>query len=221
MKIVQYPDIHRHIQSGDVIAFAGDDPFSEVVRISTQSAVSHVGVAWVSDQVPEKTSDDPAESLVKIDIIESHPLCFDSETGKPKMGVQRNPLEALIDTYQGQIWWLPLSPAKRCHFNLQAFTDFMLESEKRAYDFVQAALAGLDLLDDMGLTRAREDESSFFCSELIAAAFKRAGLINDVNPSEVTPIDLCRFAIYDDNYYLLRGQAVKIEGYNSRSDMKI
>lgn len=225
MKIAQYDDVHRQIKSGDVIAFAGNDPLSEVVRVSTQSAVSHVGMAWVYDPVEqqgtEEASPDRPGSSLKIDIVESHPLCFDQDTGKPKMGVQRNCFKTLIDTYDGQIWWLPLSPEKRRQFDFQAFADFVVESEHRAYDFIQAVLAGLDILDDVGLTRAKEDHSSFFCSELVAAAFKKAGLIDQVNSSEVTPIDLCRFPIYDDDYYLLCGQAIPIAGYNSRSDLEI
>ena len=224
MKIARYDDIHHQIKSGDVIAFAGKDIFSEVVRVSTQSAVSHVGVAWVYDPVDqqeaEETSPDRPKSSIKIDIIESHPLCFDQDTGKPKMGVQRNSFKPMIDTYEGQIWWLPLSPTKRHHFDLSAFTNFISEIENRGYDFIQAALAGLDILDDLGLTHTREDDSSFFCSELIAAAFKRAGLIGPVNSSEVTPIDLCRFPIYDEDYYLLCGEAIPIDGYNSRSPIE-
>lgn len=166
-----------------------------------------------------------ASSLLEIDmlttdqpeiyIIESHPLCFDQDTGIAKSGVQINKLSALMDGYDGQIWWLPLGEQHRSRLDLQKFTNFMRQSEKRAYDFVQAALAGLDFLDEAGLTCAQEDHSSFFCSELIAAAFQAAGLIQGVNPSETTPIDLCRFPIYAEDYYLLWGDPIEIPGYNT------
>ncbi len=230
MKIVQYHDICQHIQSGDVIAFAGDDLLSGVVRLSTKSSVSHVGIAWVQDQFsenqpPKNDADQPSTpraigsiDLINVDIIEAHPLYFDREARTVKTGVQRNSLNKLIDHYRGQIWWLPLSPTKRQDFNFQKFIAFILENEQRAYDFVQAALAGLDLLDHWGLTQTQEDYSKFFCSELVAAAFKTAGIIEQMNASEITPIDLCRLPIYAEDYYLLCGEAIPIAGYNSRSD---
>lgn len=50
----------------------------------------------------------------------------------------------------------------------------------------------------------KEDFSRFFCSELVAAGLERAGVTGSVNASEVTPIDLCRWSIYEDDYYLLK-----------------
>lgn len=205
MKIAQYHDVHHQMRSGDVIAFAAKDIFSTMVRWGTQSTVSHVGVVAIDEAAGE------------IEIVESHPLSFDKDNGKFKMGVQRNRLLSLIEGFQGQIWWLPLSDRHHQTLDQQLLTQFLQANQEREYDFSQAILSGLDFLDDIGLTHAEHDRASFFCSELVATAFQEVGILREINPSEITPIDLCRFSIYHDEYYLLTGEAVEIPGYNSQA----
>ena len=64
----------------------------------------------------------------------------------------------------------------------------------------------------------REDFSKFFCSELVSAGLEVAGSVGNVNSSEVTPIDLCRWSIYEDSYYQLKGESSKrISRFNTAS----
>jgi len=67
------------------------------------------------------------------------------------------------------------------------------------------------------VTHNIEDFSRLFCSELVAAALEASGAISHLNASEVTPIDLCQFAIYREDYYQLKGEQELIEGYNTLS----
>ncbi|MGD8931607.1 MAG: hypothetical protein PVI52_03485, partial [Chromatiales bacterium] len=61
-----------------------------------------------------------------------------------------------------------------------------------------------------------EDFSKFFCSELVAAGLEMAGAVGAVNASEVTPIDLCRWKIYQGSYYQLKGsKKKKISRFNT------
>jgi len=46
-----------------------------------------------------------------------------------------------------------------------------------------------------------EGFSKFFCSELVSAGLEAAGAVGSVNASEVPPIDLCRWNIYEESYY--------------------
>jgi hypothetical protein len=64
------------------------------------------------------------------------------------------------------------------------------------------------------LTHSKEDISRFFCSELVAAGLEAGGAIENLNCSEVTPMDLCTFSIYQGTYYQLKGARKLIEGYN-------
>jgi hypothetical protein len=99
------------------------------------------------------------------------------------------------------------------------FYDFLIHQERKEYDMPQAVKSALDAFDRVPLvgraTHNQEDFSRFFCSELVAAALEVAGAIKSINASEVTPIDLCTFALYEDDYYQLKGDRKEIRGYNS------
>lgn len=78
----------------------------------------------------------------------------------------------------------------------------------------QAIGSALDALDNLpfgmkGSTYNREDFSKFFCSELVPAGREVAGSVGKVNASEVTPIDLCRWSIYEPDYFMLKGDPEK------------
>lgn len=60
-----------------------------------------------------------------------------------------------------------------------------------------------------------EDFSTFFCSELVAAGLEAGGAIKSINASEVTPIDLCMFSLYQPDYYQIKGKISEIRGFNS------
>jgi len=43
---MEYPDARLEIQSGDLLAWSGHSFFSKVIKIFTQSSVTHVGIAY-------------------------------------------------------------------------------------------------------------------------------------------------------------------------------
>lgn len=63
--------------------------------------------------------------------------------------------------------------------------------------------------------RSAEDFSRFFCSELVAAGLEAGQAVPRINASEVTPIDLCRWAIYEPDYYLLQGEPKEITRFGT------
>ena len=80
--------------------------------------------------------------------------------------------------------------------------------------------AGLDGLDEWGITRNQEDFEKFFCSELVVGALEKGSVLADINASEVTPIGLCRFNIYCNNYVQFKGKKKSIFGFNSSDPAK-
>lgn len=212
MKSSSYTQVRSQMKPGDVIAFAGKDNFSDIIKWATRSNVSHVGVVFETKVMFE---DEPQPGII-VDVMESTTLYVDPVTGKRTSGVQRNRLSDRIKYHNGQIWWLPLSDSSRQKLDLKKFTDFLLHNDKREYDLPQALLAGIDALDKCDLTKNTEDFAKFFCSELVAAALEASGVIGEINASEVTPIDLCYFSIFADDYYLLTGETLEIQGFNTR-----
>jgi hypothetical protein len=135
-------------------------------------------------------------------------------------GVSITRLSNHVFAYNGEIWWLPLRDSVRENMmNQVEFYNFVLHQEHKPYDVPQAIKSALDTLDEVPivgkLTHNVEDFSKFFCSELVAAALEKSGVVSHLNSSEVTPIDLCRFSIYKDDYYQLKGKKKLVTGYNT------
>jgi len=148
-------------------------------------------------------------------------------------GVTITRLSDRIDSYNGEIWLLPLRSDLKQKMDKKKYYDFLIHQERKPYDMPQAIKSALDLIDYTAapgvLTHNLEDFSRFFCSELVAAALENAGVIDHLNASEVTPIDLCSFNIYEDYYYQMKGhkivdaseiKRVEINGFNSLNPTK-
>jgi hypothetical protein len=208
VKPILYEEARKQMKAGDVIAFSGKGDFSEIIKWATRSNVSHVGVILQSRLL----IDDQAQEGMFNQIIESTTLNGFS-------GVTISRLSDRLDTYDGEIWWLPLRKNMHEKMNKKKFYDFLIHQERKEYDMPQAIKSALDALDRVPVvgraTHNREDFSRFFCSELVAAALEVAGTIKSINASEVTPIDLCSFALYEDDYYQLKGDRKEIRGYNT------
>lgn len=206
MKVEQisYEDARPIMQPGDVIAFGGKGHFSEIIKFATLSDVSHVGVI-----LQTKIAADDDDRYFN-QIIESTSL-------NGFNGVNISRFSDRMHDYDGELWWLPLSEEiRRNSFDQKLFYDFLFKQAKdrKAYDMPQAIKSALDALDKLpfdkqGPTYNSEDFSKFFCSELVAAGLEKAKAVDSVNASEVTPIDLCRWNIYQDKYYQLKGDVSK------------
>lgn len=208
---ISYPEARKLMQPGDVIAFSGKTHFSEIIKFATCSAVSHVGVV-LHTRIPDA---EPGRFFNQI---------IESTTINQFSGVSISRLSERIEHYQGDLWWLPLRKTlRKTRFNSQQFYEFLFNQSKKPYDLPQALLSAVDTLDKLpfdthGPGYNNEDFSKFFCSELVAAGLEAAGTVGKINASEVTPIDLCRWAIYEKNYYLLKGTGSKsISRFNTAS----
>jgi hypothetical protein len=136
-------------------------------------------------------------------------------------GVSISQVSRRIPSYEGEVWWLPLGGAARQAVDESQgkFEKYLLGQVGKPYDFKQAVGAGTDILDGLGIGHNREDFSKFLCSELAAAALEQVqafGKNVEINCSEVTPIDLCMFNIYDTAVRQLQGNpGVRIRAFNS------
>jgi hypothetical protein len=207
---ISYQDARNLMKPGDVIAFAGKGNFSEIIKWATRANVSHVGVILQSKLLIEG---EPQQGYFN-QIIESTSLNGFS-------GVSISRLSDRIATYGGEMWWLPLSDSVRTKLDFERFFSFLIHQERKPYDLPQALKSALDALDKVplvgGLTYNIEDFSRFFCSELVAAGLEAGGAIRSLNASEVTPIDLCMFNIYKQEYFQLKGDDKTIRAFNTVS----
>jgi hypothetical protein len=207
MKYISYEKAWPRMKAGDVIAFGGKSHFSGIIKLAIRAEVSHIGVI-----LQTQVRDNGTGKLFNY-IIDA----------TSRQGVAISKLDDRLDEYHGDVWWLPLRQGIRNEkFNQDAFYGFLSRQEGKKYDRRQAAGSAIDIFDQLpfglrGLGYNKEDFSQFFCSELVAAGLKAGGVIPMlINASEATPIDVCRWNIYESNYYLLKGDPSKeISGYNS------
>lgn len=212
-KQISYDEARKLMKPGDVIAFGGKGQFSQIIKYATFSSVSHVGVI-LQTKIP---ADDTNRFFNQI---------IESASINDFNGVNVSRFSDRLDNYEGELWWLPLKKSIREKlFNQKKFFNFLFNQarDRKPYDTPQAIKSALDTLDNLplglhGPTYNREDFSKFFCSELVAAGLEKSGAVKSVNASEVTPIDLCRWKIYDDSYYQLKGESSKrISRFNTAS----
>lgn len=205
---ISYEKARSRMRAGDVIAFGGKGEFSEIIKLATFSDVSHVGVI-LQTQVKNDSDDHFFNQIIESTSLNGF------------NGVNISRFSDRLQTYEGELWWLPLSEVVREKINIKKFYDFLFNQAKqrKPYDMPQAIKSALDALDSFtGSTYNTEDFSKFFCSELVASGLEVGGAVGSVNTSEVTPIDLCMWNIYSENYYQLKGDKnKKIKRYNTLS----
>lgn len=201
---VSYEAICDRIQPGDIIAFSGHGLPSEVVKLATQSVISHVGVVLTVGVTPGGSDHQ---------MIESMPI-------EGSFGVTIRNLKNRVSQHSGPLWWLPLAQGVRRRLEVSRLQDFLRQQDGKIYDFVQAISAGFDALEHEFLlgrvAHNQEDDRAWFCSELVVAGLKAGGILQGVNSAEVTPKDLCTFNLYQPLYYQLKGEhPIVIEDYNT------
>lgn len=213
--VKSYDSFREEIKFGDLLAFQGTSVFSQAIKSYTNSDISHVGMVVISELVGRNEwTTQESESIVFV--LESASLNGFS-------GVSMNRLKSRVDNYEGEIYVIPLKDQLDLTSELSRFIH---EQINKPYDMKQAVNSALDKLDDIiGLTLNSEDFDALFCSELIAAIYEKAGLfkdigIDDVNCSEITPIDLIVDypGLYEDNMYQLVSGGKQNENNTARSD---
>jgi hypothetical protein len=190
MKQIDYNEARSKMLPGDTVAFGGKGYISSVIKSVTSCEVSHVG-SILQANIPS------VEGFKVNQLIESTSL----NDGFSGVTVRR--MSTIMQSYDGDIWWLPLSKAARAEFDEGRFLLFMLQQVGKPYDAPQAIMSAIDFLPD-----SKEDFSKLFCSEVCCAGFEKGfdGSkydFGDFNSSEQTPSDLCRLKILDEPQQLL------------------
>ena len=173
---MKYSEIRNSLQTGDIVLFSGKGRISNIIKWFTKSAWSHVGMVirsteWDMLLLWESTT------LSKLKDIQS---------GVARQGVQLVPLSERIKTYDGRIGIRRLQTHKAIRH--QPLMDFRQEVKGRAYE--ESKIELFKSAYDGPLGQNEEDLSSLFCSELVAEAYQRMGLIdNALSSNEYTPAD--------------------------------
>jgi hypothetical protein len=193
-----YYHIKEQIKTGDAILFSGKGFFSDVIKMSTASKYSHVGLVLKMGL--------PVGSEPKLFLIESTTLSNVKDVifDKPVEGLQLVDLDERLNSYDGKAWLLPLKiplyPQEEAQLIVECLT---IHSKHVAYDMNQAIKAGIDLWD-IPCFENRTNLDKVFCSEFVTAILQKAGKIEQcVNASEITPGDMRKFVCFDQTIRIL------------------
>lgn len=185
MIITNYSDLRNQLSTGDLIAFSGQDLTSTVVRLTTNSPVSHVGIILCTETSHKEFA--------------IHQLIESTSLSSTHSGVAISRLSTRIASYTGTVWALPLAKEVRTYLNDARYLEFMLSQRGKPYDVPQAIASTFDGL----FPDTPKDLSALFCSELVVAGLQAGGAIpSEINPSEMTPRDVVNLPIWKDCYHV-------------------
>jgi hypothetical protein len=173
-----FDEMRSSLDSGDVLLFAGESRFSSAIKRLTGSHWSH------SALVARPHAGGPLllwEATLDTDLP-------DVTTHEIASGVNLYDLEHWIRHYAGETVIRPLR-VERTDAMRAALLAFYQEARGRPYARNRLELFRAVYDGPLGKNRT-DDLSNFFCSELVAAAFQRMGLLPASPPAnEYTPHD--------------------------------
>lgn len=188
----KYHEIREQIQQGDIIAFEGTSFLSNLIKLF--SSITHIAIVLKS----KLKSGGILNSIIESTSLEGH------------SGVCINQLSKRIHGYNGRIWWLPIDRELHKKGDWDNFYNWLKMQRDKEYDSFQAIGSVFDLL-----WHNEENFDKLFCSETGTEGLEKANIVKNVNASEVTPIELCRWNIYENDYYQLSGKRKEIKRFNS------
>ena len=186
-----YADMRGRLQTGDLVLFSGKGWLSRLIQFGTASRWSHVGMVLVLQQ-------HDVVLLWESTTLSSLPGIV---SGRATKGVQLVALSERLRTYGGG--------AAVCHLKgvalegkaMRALTRFRREVRGRPYEQSKLQLIVSVFRRWCGFG---EDLSSLFCSELVAEAYQRMGLLHpDVPSNSYTPADFAEG--FDGRLNMLQG----------------
>lgn len=195
---MSYDEARPKMRPGDVIAYGGYTFVSEIIKWSTRSKISHLGVILQTRALGDQSQ------------TRFFNLVVESTRWDGFVGVGEGRLSDRLEAHKGEAWWLPMRDDVRQRFDEMAFFNFIYSVKFDPFDLPQAVQAAIDfsLRQSSGSVSEtfhnQEDLHRFFCSELVSAALAASGAVPQVNASEVTPIDLCQWNIFQSDYYQLK-----------------
>lgn len=183
-------NIRAKLKTGDIVLFSGKGGISAGIKWATLSRWSHVGMIVV---LPEYDFVTVWESTTLSSLV-------DLDTATPHKGVQLVPLSSRIEGYGGEVAVRQLDGVTFDDGDIKNL--MLLRRELAGKKYEQKTIELIKAAYDGPLGRNSEDLSSLFCSELVAEAYQRLGLLSEDKASnEYTPSDFSQ----DKKLQLLEG----------------
>lgn len=200
-----YPEIRKELHTGDIVLFSRKNLLIFLWNKITKSKWSHVGMVI-------KSADTNQILLWESTTLKN--LC-DQFSKIARSGVQAVLLSQRVRTYKGNIAIRKLCNVdeemrREMYENLIEFRKSVANKnfERNYWELLKAFIDVFDFKDLCNSSK-RENWSSVFCSELVAGAYIRMGLLDKKKPpNEYTPKD---FSSEGEELELLLGSSLGTE----------
>ena len=159
------------LNTGDIVLFSGVDAYSRLVKVGTSSKWSHVGLIL---NTPHHDFLTMWESSIREDTL-------DVEAGLHRIGVRLVSFHDRVKAFEGEISIRRLQGGVLSEESLGALVQF--REELRGRDYERNKFELLRASNERAFRNKEEDLSSLFCSELVAEAYQRLGLLTEEKPS--------------------------------------
>ena len=197
-KAAQYGAVADKLRTGDLVLFSGNTIESLVVQIGTLSPWSHVGMVFRMPSMAGVRGADPHDLYLWHsygNAVKSAPDVLGAKPKGLRDGPQLISLSRALHLYKGGCFVRRINDAGSRH--IKGATD---QPEVVAWMRRVTGTHYERSIDDLFLAtydgplgyNGEEDESSYFCSELVAETYQRMGLMEGPavqSPSEYTPYD--------------------------------
>ena len=193
----KYLSVTPLLKTGDVVAFEGYSFVSEIIKLTTKSQFSHVGIIVVKDN--------------EIFIYEStcKPITPDVLFKKWYKGVHCFNFLQRILTYPGRISVFPLKN-KLAIENEKKLIEYLDNNHRNNINFNVNGMQFLGLKRiGLPVTIKEETMELLFCSQMVTAALKQGKVLNnEINSTLQTPYDVINFPCFSDSFVIKNSQAV-------------
>jgi hypothetical protein len=156
---------------GDLVGFSGYSLESVLINLGTLGlpfySLSHVAIVG-----PHPT--DPLDCALWESTSRCDLPCL--LQGEPVSGVQCHGISERIGSYHGKVYHYPLSIWSRMRLEQATLGEFLHAQVGKGYDAIEAFRTRATPLGWIERRLTRENHEALFCSELLAAAWKAAGL---------------------------------------------
>lgn len=165
------------LNTGDIVLFSGVDRHSRLVEIGTRSKWSHVGLILNTQEHDFLTI---WESSIREDTL-------DVEAGLHRTGVRLVSFQDRVEAFEGEISIRKLQVDVLSE-SLCGLMQLRAELRCRAYERNKFEL--IKASNERAFCNKAENLSSLFCSELVAEAYQRLGLLTeDKHSNNYAPVD--------------------------------
>jgi hypothetical protein len=194
MDISRYEKIKHTFKTGDLLLFEGNGFFSSLIKCTTCSYISHIGMVVEAKDIPNILRNSKRRSEDELYLFHSNkgrlPYLYDILTNDIQSGVQLNILKDALINYDGNVYYKKLVKKNKEQINFKRLEELIIDFKRTPYeeDYFQLCCAAYD--GPCGQNQM--DISQLFCSELVAYIYMKYGIIhNDIGmPSnEFVPKD--------------------------------